>query len=155
MIWLQLLLATLSVQAQLESTYLKKLRSAGTHLQVAEAQEEFAAIEQSKRICQIQLHQKTLPTGCYRRLRLEEKWKLISPERSATVRRQIDEACESASVAALSDETEPLEVSGEVSTLCAKAIRKAQEIRDYRSAEIFSKKSKRSNGVDIENSDWL
>jgi hypothetical protein len=145
-------LATLSLQAQLEPTYLKKLREAKTHSAIVAIQREFAEIGQQKRICQIQMQQKSIPAACYRAMNLEKKWKLVPTEKADALIKRLDEACESSAQAALKDETEPLEIERHLSGPCAKAISKADEIRRYRSSEIFSKNK---NGAEFDNPDWL
>lgn len=135
-------------QTSVEAAFLRKLRQARSAQQLQQVQAEHDGLDQSKRICTFQLRQNVMPSACYRRLFLEQRWKLIADVQAKEWASKLDERCEAAAKAALHENIESLLVRDQnLSQECRRMIEQAREIAKYRSDEIFS----RASGAEIEN----
>ena len=145
---LLILFSAQSLADTTEQVYLRKLRHAHSAVQLQQVQNEHDGLDQNKRICDFQLNQNVVPWACYERLRLEQRWELISQSQAQESQIKLNERCEAAAKRALHENPELLQLPEQsLSGECRRFIHQARDISHYRSHEIFSQTS----GAEIEN----
>jgi hypothetical protein len=131
-----------------EQVYLRKLRQAHSAVQLQQVQDEHDGLDQTKRICDLQLKENVVPWACYQRLQLEQRWELISKTQAHESQTKLNERCEAAAKLALRENPELLQLPEQsLSDECRHFVHQARDISHYRSHEIFSQTA----GAEIEN----
>ena len=143
-----LLLICPNVQAMsLQKTYLAKLQLAQTTHAVREVREQYSRLQRDKKICELQLNQNLVPSACYRWLRLQNAWRVLTVLDAKRLEEILDQTCQRTVQQDLLGSEEWLHTPlQDLSLNCRNNVKKSVELHRYRSNNLFSK----SVGSDFE-----
>jgi hypothetical protein len=117
-------------------SFLRQLLLAHSSAEVSQIQAQFQELRRNQHVCEVQTVHHLVPDSCFRALKREKSWGLVTSEQSQELEQKWDRQCELAAKQNLYSHDEWLQVRVEdLSSVCKNVIQHSLEIHRYRWSE--------------------